>query len=94
MITVLVLMNVDKDKVNIVADQVAKMEGVREVYSVAGQYDLVVLLQAESHEGIAEIVTDKILQVGGINRSETLISFRVFSKDDREGIFSIGMNKD
>ncbi|MCP4727418.1 MAG: Lrp/AsnC family transcriptional regulator [bacterium] len=94
MITVLVLMNVEKDKVNNVAEQIAQIDGVREVYSVAGRYDLVVLLQAEDHEGIATLITDNILKVGGISESETLISFRVFSKDDKEGIFSIGMDKE
>lgn len=93
MISALVMLNVEKPKVNGVAKQLAAMTGVREVYSVAGKYDLVALIKVKNHEEIAELVTDKMLGVEGIISSETLISFRVYSQDDQERMFSIGMDE-
>ena len=91
MVTAVVLIRVDKAKVNTVAETLAHLEGIREVYSVAGRFDLVALIWVKDHEGVAKVVTDQMLKVDGIIESETLISFRVYSKEDREGIFSIGM---
>lgn len=89
MVTALVLMNVEKNKVNTVAESLAGLEGVREVYSVAGRYDLVALIRVKDHEGIAKVVTDQMLKVDGITSSETLISFRVYTQEDLNDIFSI-----
>lgn len=91
MISVIVMLNLEKSKVNIIAKEIADMQGVQEVFSVAGRYDLVITIKVKNHENIAEIVTDKILKIDGITKSETLISFRVFSNDDRNEIFSAGM---
>jgi len=90
MLNAIVLMNVERDKVNNIAQELAEIEGVSEVYSVAGKYDLVAILRANKSERLAEMVTDSMLKVQGILTSETLISFRVYSRHDLESIFSIG----
>ena len=72
-------------------EQVVEMEGISEVYSVAGRYDLVAVLRIPNNEALAELVTNKMLHVEGISDSETLIAFRVFSRHDLESMFSIGM---
>jgi DNA-binding Lrp family transcriptional regulator len=69
------------------------MEGVTEVYSVAGQFDLIAVVRAQDNEGVAELITNHMLRLEGIVRSETLIAFRVYSKYDLEHLFSIGMEK-
>lgn len=91
MVTAMVLMEVERDRVNEVAGKLADFEGVSEVYSVAGRYDLVAIIRVENNEAMADLVTGKMLKVEGIIDSETLISFRVFSQHDLEGMFSIGM---
>ncbi len=91
MVSAVVLLNVERGKINEVAGALADMEGISEVYSVAGQYDLVAVLRLPDNEALAELVTNKMLLVDGINNSETLIAFRVFSKHDLESMFSIGM---
>ncbi len=91
MITVIVLLQVEKNEVNNIAKKLAAIDGVQAVYSVAGRYDLVTLVQAKDHESIASLVTDNILLVDGITKSETLISFRVYSKQEIDGMFSIGL---
>ncbi|HTF99431.1 MAG TPA: Lrp/AsnC ligand binding domain-containing protein [Nitrospirota bacterium] len=91
MVNALVLLNVSRDKVNTVAEMLAEMDGISEVYSVAGRYDLAVIIRARDNDQMAELVTNHMLKVEGIQKSETLVAFRVHSKHDLEGMFSIGM---
>ena len=91
MVSAVVLLTTERGKVNEVAGLLADMEGISEVYSVAGRYDLVAVLRIPNNEALAELVTNKMLLVDGITDTETLIAFRVFSKHDLESMFSIGM---
>ena len=90
MVTALVLLNVGRDKVNVVAEKLAATDGITEVYSVAGRYDLAAIIRVKQNEQLAEVVTKKIRSMDGIEKSETLISFRVFSRYDLEMAFSLG----
>ena len=69
------------------------MDGITEVYSVAGQYDLVAIARVRDNEQIAEAVTRQMLKIDGISRSETLMAFRAFSRYNLERMFSIGMEE-
>lgn len=91
MVTALILLTVSRDRVNEVAEELAAMDGVSEVYSVAGRYDLSVIIRAKDNEQLAELVTHHMLKVKGILSSETLMAFRVHSRHDLESMFSIGM---
>jgi DNA-binding Lrp family transcriptional regulator len=91
MVTALVLLTVSRDRVNEVAEELAEMNGISEVYSIAGRYDLAVIIRARDNDHLAELVTNHMLKVKGILTSETLIAFRVHSRHDLEGMFSIGM---
>jgi DNA-binding Lrp family transcriptional regulator len=92
MINAVVLLNVSNDRINEVAESLLELKGVSEVYSVAGQYDLVVIVRAPDDEGIAAVVTEQMLKIEGMISSETLIAFRAYSKHDLERMFSIGMD--
>lgn len=92
-VTAIVLLTVARDKINPVAEQLADFEGITEVHSVAGRYDLAVIIRLKDNGRLAELATDHIGKVDGIEESETLIAFRVYSKHDLERIFSIGMEK-
>lgn len=91
MVSAIVLLTVERDKINSVADAIADIEGVSEVYSIAGRYDLAAIIRVKTNDDLAKVVTERIRKVGGITSSETLISFRVYSKHDLERMFSIGM---
>lgn len=91
MVTAIVLINVERGKVNSVAEQLVDLDGVGEVHSVAGGYDLVAILRVKTNESLAELVTEHIRKLDGIERSETLIGFRVYSKHDLERLFAIGL---
>ena len=93
MITAMVLLNVERGRVNEVAERLADLAGITEVFSVAGRYDLVAILRVKSNEELADLVTRHMLQVAGITQSETLIAFQVFSKHDLERMFAIGAEK-
>jgi len=91
MVTSIVLLTVSRDRVNEIAEKLADLKGISEVYSIAGRYDLAVIIRAKDSEHLAEIVTHYMLKVQGIITSETLVAFRVYSKHDLEGMFSLGM---
>ncbi len=93
MVTAIVLLDVDRDKVNEVAESIADLDGVTEVYSVAGRHDLAVIVRVKDNERLADVVTKEIRKVDGIEKSETLIAFRVYSRHDLERMFSIGLEE-
>ncbi len=93
MVSAVILLMVEKDKVNEVASKLVELPGISEVYSVAGHYDLVAIVRVRENDQIAEAVTNHMLQIEGIQRSETLIAFRVFSRYDLEAMFSVGMEE-
>ena len=93
MVSAIVLLTVERDKINSVADAIADMDGVSEVYSVAGRYDLAAIIRVRSNEELAHVVTERIRKVPGISSSETLIALRVYSRHDLERMFSIGLEK-
>ncbi|MCP4357874.1 MAG: Lrp/AsnC family transcriptional regulator [Chloroflexi bacterium] len=92
MVSTVVLLNTEPHKVNEVAAAMAGIEGVSEVFSVAGRFDLVAIVRVKNNDEMAEVVTGKMLNISGIIRSETLIAFRAFSKHDLEEMFSIGLS--
>ena len=91
MVTAIVLLTVSRGKVNEVAERLVDIDGVSEVHSVAGRYDLVAILRVKNNEDLADIVTERIQALDGIERSETLIGFRVYSRHDLEHLFSVGL---
>jgi DNA-binding Lrp family transcriptional regulator len=91
MLSAIVLLTTERDKTNRVAETLADVDGVSEVYSVAGRFDLAVILRVKDNDGLAEVVTEHIRKLPGITSSETLIAFRVYSRHDLERMFSIGM---
>ena len=91
MITAIVLLRVKTDSINEVAQMLVELDGISEVYSVAGQYDLVVMVRASTNDQVATLVTDHILKSQGLISSETLIAFRAFSQHDLDRMFSVGM---
>ncbi|MGD2113863.1 MAG: Lrp/AsnC family transcriptional regulator [Acidobacteriota bacterium] len=91
MVTTVVLLNVKSDRINEVAQKILDIHGVTEVYSVAGRYDLVVMVRTKGTDELAEVVTNEMLKVQGITHSETLTAFRVYSHHDLERMFAIGL---
>jgi DNA-binding Lrp family transcriptional regulator len=89
-VNAIVLIKVERGKVNDVAQHVVNIDGVSDVFSVAGRFDLVAVLHAHSNEHVADIVTKAVQGQSGITDTETLLAFKAYSKADIEAAFSIG----
>ncbi len=92
MITAFVLLDVDVDQVPEVAETLCDLDGVTEVYSVTGRYDLIVKVRAARNEDLADVVTGRIGKVAGIIGSETVIAFRSYSDETLDAGFALGQD--
>jgi DNA-binding Lrp family transcriptional regulator len=90
MITAIVLAQVDPAQLTETAQAVAEVDGVTEVYSCAGDVDLIAVLRVRDHEQIAEVVTGAVNKVPGILDTVTHIAFRSYSRTEVEAGFSLG----
>jgi len=93
MVTAVVLVQCEIDEIAEAAQAIADIEGVTEVYSVAGEVDLVAIVRVHEHEDLAKVIPQGIARVEGVERTETLIAFQVYSKHDLDRLFSIGFEE-
>ena len=90
MITAIVFIKADVAKIPEVAEQIASIDGVSEVYSVTGEIDLIALVRVRRHEDVAALIPDRLNKVPGVLATETHIAFRTYSSIDLEAAFSLG----
>jgi DNA-binding Lrp family transcriptional regulator len=81
------------DEIPEAAQAIADIDGVSEVYSVAGEFDLVAIVRVTEHDDLAKVIPGGIAKIGGVERTETLIAFQVYSRHDLERLFSIGFDE-
>ncbi|NLX17758.1 MAG: Lrp/AsnC family transcriptional regulator [Desulfobulbus sp.] len=91
MVTSIILINTDRNKINEIAEQLQGIAGVSEVYSVSGKYDLVAIIRVKSNDDLADLVTRKMLALDGITKTETMLAFQAYSQHDLEAMFNVGM---
>jgi DNA-binding Lrp family transcriptional regulator len=91
MVTSIILMNVQRSKINEVAELLEGMPGISEVYSVSGNYDLIAIVRVATNEELAQLVTQKMHAIKEIQKTETMLAFKAYSKHDLEAMFSVGM---
>jgi DNA-binding Lrp family transcriptional regulator len=84
MVAAVVLIRAVPGDIPALARRLAGLEGVAEVYSVSGEYDLVAIVRVPEYERVAKVVTEEIAQIAGIERTNTLTAFRVYSRRDLE----------
>lgn len=90
MVTAIVFVKADVARIPEVAEELAALPGVSEVYSVTGTIDLIVIVRVGSHEQIADVVADRLNKVPGVLGTETHIAFRAYSQHDLEAAFALG----
>ena len=90
MVTGIILINVERSKTNLVAETLAGVKGITEVFSVGGRFDLVALCRVNTNEQLADLVNVSMANDERITKTETLIAFQAFSKHDLDAMFSIG----
>jgi len=85
-----VLVDAEPSRIAPLAEELADVEGVAEVYSVAGEADLVAIVRVRHHEDLADVVTRRIAALDGIVHTRTLIAFQAFSRHDLEALWDLG----
>jgi DNA-binding Lrp family transcriptional regulator len=85
------LINAERNRINEVAEKLQELEGISEVYSVSGNYDLVAIVRVKTNDDLANLVTKKMLAIEGIAKTETMLAFQAFSRHDLEAMFALGM---
>ena len=92
MFTAFVMIQAEPDKIADIAQTIANMANVAEVYSVTGDFDILVVLRLSEFEQLADTVPDKLSKVDGILRTNTVLAFRSFSSKDLEAAWDIGVS--
>ncbi|MCW2586774.1 MAG: AsnC family transcriptional regulator [Frankiales bacterium] len=91
MITAIVNVNAAVDRIPEVAQAIADLDGVTELFSVAGDVDLVAMVRVRRHEELADVIAGRLNKVEGVLATQTLIAFQAYSKHDLEATFSLGL---
>ena len=92
MITAIVMVDCVTDSIPEVAQSLADLKGVSEVYSVAGNVDLIAVVRVREFEEVAEVIAGGIAKVPGVIDTETHLAFRAYSRPDQEEAFTIGFD--
>jgi DNA-binding Lrp family transcriptional regulator len=90
MITAIVFVRAEVNRIPDVAQQLADIDGVSEVYSVTGKIDLIVMVRVRNIDDVAAVVSDRVNKVPGVIDTETHVAFRAYSTHDLEAAFAIG----
>ena len=90
MITAFVFVTADVNRIPEVADQIASLDGVTEVYSVTGRIDLIAVVRVKEYDEVASVIADHLNKVPGVTGTETHLAFRTYSGRDLEAAFSLG----
>lgn len=91
MVTSIILINAERNQINEIAEQLQGIQGVSEVYSVSGKYDLVAIVRVKTTDDLASLVTKEMIKIQGITKTETMLAFQAFSRHDLESMFALGM---
>jgi DNA-binding Lrp family transcriptional regulator len=91
-ISAIVLISAEVDRIPEVAAAIAELDGVSEVYSVTGDIDLIAVVRVRHHEELADVIADQLNKVSGVLGTQTHIAFRAYSKHDLEAAFSLGLD--
>ncbi len=91
MITAIVLINAEVHRIPEVAEKVVDVDGVSEVYSVTGDFDLIAMVRVRQHEQLADVIPGRLNKIEGVLSTETHIAFRAYSSHDLEAAFSLGV---
>ncbi|MCL1980308.1 MAG: Lrp/AsnC ligand binding domain-containing protein [Proteobacteria bacterium] len=91
MVTAIILINAERNRINQVAENMQAISGISEVYSVSGKYDLIAIIRVKTNDDLADLVTRGLLALDGIVKTETMLAFQAYSRHDLEAMFSVGM---
>ncbi len=91
MITAIVLVRAEIQRIPEVAEMIDKIPEVSEVYSVTGEIYMVAMVRVRAHEELADVIPGRLNKVPGVTHTETHIAFRTYSRHDLDAAFSLGL---
>lgn len=92
MITAIVLIKTSVDQIPEIAESIAALDSVSEVYSVTGSYDLIAMVRVAAHDDLADIIPGRISKIPGVQVTDTHVAFRAYSQHDLDAAFAIGLD--
>lgn len=92
MITAIVLVKAEVASIPELAEKIAALDGVSEVYSVTGEFDLIALVRVRAHDDLADVIPGRLNKMPGVQHTETHVAFRTYSRHDLEAAFSLGFD--
>jgi DNA-binding Lrp family transcriptional regulator len=84
------MISAERERIASIPDELLKVNGVTEVYSVAGDFDIVAIVRVKATDDLAKVVTEDFAKVRGLSKTKTLIAFRCYTNYDLERMFQIG----
>jgi DNA-binding Lrp family transcriptional regulator len=90
-VTAIVLVRAEIQRIPEVAEEIAQLPEVSEVYSVTGEFDLVAMVRVRAHDELADVIPGRLNKVAGVTHTETHIAFRTYSRHDLDAAFSLGL---
>ena len=90
MVTAIVMIKAERQSIPETAQALADIDGVAEVYSISGDYDIIAILRVPQYDQLATLVTQNLLKMPTILATQTHMAFQTYSKHDLEGMFTIG----
>ena len=91
MLTAVILVKTTREGLTKLGPQLADVEGIAEVYTVTGEWDFVAIARVREHDDLAQVVTQRLTKLGGIERTQTMVAFQQFSAHDLEAMFGLGI---
>ena len=91
MLTAVILVKSSREALTNLGPKLADIEGVAEVYTVTGEWDFVAMVRVREHDDLAQVVTQRLTKLEGIERTQTMVAFQQFSAHDLEAMFGLGL---
>jgi DNA-binding Lrp family transcriptional regulator len=90
-LTAVILVKTTREGLTNLGPRLADVEGVAEVYTVTGEWDFVAIVRVREHDDLAQVVTQRLTKLDGIERTQTMVAFQQFSAHDLEAMFGLGL---
>src|SRR5205807_7166887 len=89
MLTAVILVKSTREGLTTLGPRLADVEGISEVYTVTGEWDFVAIARVREHDDLAQVVTQRLTKLDGIERTQTMVAFQQFSAHDLEAMFGL-----
>jgi len=90
-LTAFILIKSSREGLTSLGPHLADIEGIAEVYTLTGEWDFIAIARVREHDELARVVTQRLTQLDGIQRTQTMVAFQQFSAHDLEAMFGLGL---